>query len=282
MKIVVDSGSTKADWIVFDKEHQCSHSFATLGMNPEVLTEEELENRMKLHPDIQQIKNQVNRIFFYGSGCGTPRSKELVMSALKKIFINAGHIDVREDTYAAVYATVQPKEQAIVCINGTGSNCSYFDGEQVIQEFYSLGYVIMDDFSGSNFGKAIIKSYFLKTMPEDLRNQLEKSFEISADLVKEHLFKKPNPNAYLASFTSFLLDYKRTDFFQQMIHSKIQYFIDHYIKLYEPHKKVPVHFVGSVAYFFQEELKHKLKENGLQCGKIIQKPLDGLIASHKQ
>ena len=36
-------------------------------------------------------------------------------------------IIIKEDTYAAVYAAADIGEKSIVCILGTGSNCTYFD-----------------------------------------------------------------------------------------------------------------------------------------------------------
>ncbi len=281
MKIVVDSGSTKADWIMFGEQDKCAGAFATLGLNPEVLTTEELENRLKLHPDIQQIKNGVDRIYFYGSGCGTPRSKELMEEVLRSVFTNATYFEVKEDTYAAAYATALPGEKAIVCINGTGSNCSYFDGDVLHQAVDSLGYLAMDDCSGCDFGRQLIRDFYLKKMPEELCASFRNLFETDTDIVKNHLYKKENPNAYMASFLPFLLEFKKHPYCRQLLHDKVQFFIDYYIRQFPEWKTVPIHFVGSVAYLFQDEFREVITANGLTYGKVVQKPLDGLIKYHK-
>jgi hypothetical protein len=46
--------------------------------------------------------------------------------------------------------------------------------------------------------------------------------------------------------------------------------------------KVPVHFVGSIAWFLREELKMVLERNDLITGVIRQRPIDGLVEFHKQ
>ena len=54
----------------------------------------------------------------------------------------------------------ESKEPAVVCILGTGSNCSYFNGKEIEQPVKSLGFSLMDDASGNYFGKQLLlKSY---------------------------------------------------------------------------------------------------------------------------
>jgi hypothetical protein len=41
MKLIVDSGSSKADWIAINTSGEMLFSTQTLGLNPEVLTKED-------------------------------------------------------------------------------------------------------------------------------------------------------------------------------------------------------------------------------------------------
>ncbi|MBW3517969.1 N-acetylglucosamine kinase [Flavobacterium sp. NKUCC04_CG] len=282
MKIIVDSGSTKADWIFFDDNGKWMLSVSSLGLNPEVLTVDEFASRVMLLPDVKKYKEEVKQFYFYGSGCGSTRAKQIVYDFFENYFVNATYVEVREDTYAAVYATTSIGSQAIVCINGTGSNCSYFDGSQVHQAVESLGYLAMDDCSGSAFGRLMIRGYYLKMMPEDLRKAIALKYDLHPDVVKDHFYKKENPNAYLASFLPFLIQHKDHPYFQAMIVDQIQFFVDYYIKQFTEAARVPIHFIGSIGYFLQEEFSMVLKQNNLELGKIYQKPMDGLIEFHQQ
>ncbi len=279
MKLLVDSGSTKADWIAVDNDGSVLFLAATLGLNPEVLTENEIIERLNAADSISTNKNIVSSVFFYGAGCGTDRMKLFLKELLQNYFQNA-EVQVYEDTFAAVYGTTPKGEKAIVCILGTGSNCSYFDGEVLHQKVQSLGYIAMDDCSGNRFGRHIIRGYYFNEMPLELRVKLEDEYNLDADFIKNKLYKEANPNAYLASFAKFLIENKETEFCKKYINEEIELFIKHYILQFENAKEVPVHFIGSIAFYLKKELEEALRFHGLQLGNVYKKPMEGLINYH--
>ena len=279
MKLLVDSGSTKADWTVVDNNGIILFSTATLGLNPSVLTADEIIGRLNSNESIVTNKNNVETVFFYGAGCGTDKMKLFLTELLQNYFKNS-EVQVYEDTYAAVFGTTPKGEKAIVCILGTGSNCSYFDGEKLHQKVKSLGYIAMDDCSGNRFGRHIIRGYYFNEMPLDLRAKLEEEYNLDADFIKNKLYKEANPNAYLASFAKFLITHKNTDFCKKFINEEIELFIKYYILQFENAKEVPVHFIGSIAFYLKEELTEALHSRGLQIGNVYVKPMEGLINYH--
>lgn len=279
MKLLVDSGSTKADWIAIDEQGKVIFTTQSLGLNPEVLTKEEILFRLEDKFDISQNKDKATHLFFYGAGCGTDRMKNFLTDVFQEYFSNA-NITVYEDTYAAVFATTPKNEQAIVCILGTGSNCSYFDGHVLHQRVQSLGYIAMDDASGNRFGRHLIRAYYFNKMPKHLVEKFEKDFDLDADVIKQNFYKEPNPNAYLATFAEFLIKNKEEVLFQSFIRKEMTAFIENYIMQYENCKEVPVHFVGSIAFYLKDELKAILSEYGIQMGNVLRRPIDGLIEFH--
>ena len=279
MKLLVDSGSTKADWISIDETGKILFTTQTLGLNPEVLVKEEIITRLNVRFDISLNRENVSNLFFYGSGCGTDRMKNFLHDVFQEYFPNAA-IVVHEDTYAAVYATTPKNEKAIVCILGTGSNCSYFDGNVLHQKVQSLGYIAMDDCSGNQFGRQLIRDYYFGKMPAALAKKFEKAYDLEADVIKHNLYKEPNPNAYMATFAKFLIQYKDEEYCQKLVRKDMQVFVDNYITQYENCKEVPVHFIGSIAFYLKEELKEVLEFNGLTIGNVLRRPIDGLIQFH--
>ena len=279
MKLLVDSGSTKADWISIDEEGKILFTTQTLGLNPEVLVKEEIISRLNDRFDLSLNRENVSHLFFYGAGCGTDRMKNFLHGVFQEYFPNAA-IVVHEDTYAAVYATTPKNEKAIVCILGTGSNCSYFDGNVLHQKVQSLGYIAMDDCSGNQFGRQLIRDYYFGKMPSDLAKKFEKAYDLDADVIKHNLYKEPNPNAYMATFAKFLIQNKDDEYCQKLVRKDMQVFIDNYITQYENCKEVPVHFIGSIAFYLKEELKEVLEFNGLTIGNVLRRPIDGLIQFH--
>jgi len=279
MKLLVDSGSTKADWIAIDEKGKILFTTQTLGLNPEVLEKDEVIERLDDKFDISHNKNKATHLYFYGAGCGTDRMKNYLSVVFQEYFPNA-KIAVFEDTYAAVYATTPKDEQAIVCILGTGSNCSFFDGSILHQKVQSLGYIAMDDGSGNRFGRLLLRGYYFNKMPKDLATEFEEEYNLDADYIKENLYKEANPNAYLATFAKFIIKHKDNEFCKKLIYRELKKFAKNYIMQYENHKEVPVHFVGSIAFYLKDELTEILAQYDIKIGNVLRRPIDGLIAYH--
>jgi N-acetylglucosamine kinase-like BadF-type ATPase len=279
MKLLVDSGSTKADWIAINNAGKVLFTTQSLGLNPEVLNKEEIISRLNERFDISHNAKEVDSLFFYGAGCGTDRMKIFLTEVFQNYFPNA-KVSVHEDTYAAVYATTPKNEKAIVCILGTGSNCSYFDGTVLHQKVQSLGYIAMDDCSGNRFGRHLLRGYYFNKMPAILAKEFETTYNVNPDPVKNNLYKEPNPNAYLATFAKFLIKHKDTDFCKKYIYEEMESFVENYIKQFDNYQEVPVHFIGSIAFYLKEELQEVLSKHNIKIGNVLRRPIDGLIEYH--
>ena len=207
----------------------------------------------------------------------------MLKDVLESIFLNA-EVVVEEDTYAAIYATVGIAHRpAVVCILGTGSNCTYFDGIKVDQRVISLGYSIMDDASGNYYGRKLLRDYFFNKMPHDLKLVFKTRYDVNEDAIKNALYKEPNPNAYLATFAEFLILNKESEYIQNVIKEGLREFVENMILQYaEEIKTVPVHFAGSIAYFTQREIKEVAQEYGFTVGNFERRPIEGLVKYHAE
>ncbi|WP_299228179.1 N-acetylglucosamine kinase [uncultured Psychroserpens sp.] len=282
MILITDSGSTKCDWIAVDNNgNQLHEKIRTKGLNPAILKEKKLNKIIRNSDELMQIKDQVTHVFFYGAGCGTTNPKLILTGVLESIFVNA-LVDVLEDTMAAVRATVNhPSEAAVVCIMGTGSNCSYFDGLRLHQRVVSLGYTLMDDASGNYYGKELIKDFYYNKMPEDIKVAFEHKYNLDADYIKYNLYKQPNPNAYLANFAEFMFLNKDSEYIIELIKRGIRTFANNMIFQYEEElKTVPVHFAGSIAFFSEKEIREVGNELGFTVGNFERRPIEGLVEYH--
>ena len=280
MRLIVDSGSTKTDWIAIDDSGNIIFETQTLGLNPQVLSEAIVEERIINNYELYRIRNEVDSTFFYGAGCGTEPPRKLMEGVLKSIFQNS-KISVKEDTYAAVYSITDPGEPSIVCILGTGSNCSFYDGEIVHQKITSLGYILMDDASGNYFGRQLLRDYYFNKIPKALSDSFAEEFNLGAEEIKTNLYKKSNPNTYLATFAKFVIVNKNEPYIQGLINKGLGLFIENQISQFDNAKELPIHFIGSISYFLKEELEAKLISYGFTLGKILKKPIEGLVSYHQ-
>ena len=281
MILVVDSGSTKTDWIALDNEGLEIFSTQTLGLNPQMLSNEILNERIKNNFDIYKNRKLVSKLFFYGAGCGVKDTQNRILKVFKSIFVNS-EFDIKEDTYAAVYSAVDKGIPSIVNIIGTGSNCSYYDGKNVIQKVQSLGYVLMDYASGNYYGKYLIRAYYFNKMPEYLRDEFSNNYDLSPNSIKNKLYREENPNTYLAGFARFLIENKSNEYFKEIIFKGLERFIDYQILQYDDFSKVDIHYVGSIAYYLKDEITKIGKKYNLKTGKFIQRPIIGLVDYHKR
>lgn len=275
MLLITDGGSTKCDWVLLSDSGEVVFKTTTLGLNPNVVSRNTLIERISDNPNLNEVKSRVETVDFYGAGCSTATPKKNLTEVLYHIFPNA-KITVAEDMLAAALSVTQ--QPGIVCILGTGSNSCFFDGKQVHNAIVSLGYSVMDEASGNYFGKQLLRDYFYKKMPADLSRQFEKNYDLHPDTIKTNLYQQPNPNAYLASFSEFIFTTDDVaNYFQQLLTKGIEDFITHRVLPYTKTHQVPVHFVGSIAYYAQNQIVASLKKHGLKSGDFTQRPIDGLI-----
>ncbi|GAB1858367.1 hypothetical protein MHTCC0001_32040 [Flavobacteriaceae bacterium MHTCC 0001] len=282
MVLIVDSGSTKSDWLAVDTNgNKLMEKVRTQGLNPAILSEKKLYKTINKGEELIANKDKVTHIFFYGAGCGTEKPRALLKGVLEDIFPKAD-VAVNEDTLAAVYATINhPKEAAVVCIMGTGSNCSYYDGDTLHQRVNSLGYTLMDDASGNYYGKQLIRDYYFNHMPENVKVAFGGKYNMDSDYIKYNLYKQPNPNAYLASFAEFMFLQKDSEYTVNLIKNGIRLFAKNMIMQFkEELKTVPVHFAGSIAFFSQKEIREVAEEMGFKVGNFVRRPIDGLVPFH--
>ncbi len=279
MILITDGGSTKCDWILLDKNGNVVLKTRTKGLNPAVVPEENLKERIIANKDLQPFLQQITAVDFYGAGCGTKTPIKLLTDVLSEIFPVA-KISINEDMVAAVYAaTLEP---GIVCILGTGSNSCYFDGKEIHKGIESLGYSLMDEASGNYFGKRLLRDYFYKKMPTQLALDFEKRFNLDPDEIKNHLYKRHNPNMYLASFAEFIFTSKEVNgYFYKLISEGMLKFIEYRILCFKESQNVPIHFIGSIAHYSEDIIKECMKPYHLELGNIIRRPIDGLINYYK-
>ena len=282
MIFIVDSGSTKCDWKAIDnKGNELLDKIRTKGLNPAISSEKKLTKTIKKNKQLKAYRKEVTHIFFYGAGCGTEKAASLLKNVLEKLFINA-LINVKEDTMAAVLATLNSKnEAAVVCILGTGSNCSYFDGDKLHQRVAALGYSVMDDAAGNYYGRQLLRDYYYNRMPENIKVTFEEKYNLEVDFIKYNLYKQPNPNAYLASFAEFMFLNMDSDYILELIKNGIRLFANNMIMQYKKElKSVPVHFAGSIAFFSQDQIKEVANELNFKVGNFERRPIEGLVKYH--
>lgn len=276
--IIADSGSTKTDWRIISNDQEIG-VISTIGFNP-VLTNTELIIK-ELAPVFadNSLNQSVEAIHYYGAGCWNVDSCSVVLKALASIFPTA-EINVTNDLLGAARA-VCGHEAGIACILGTGANSCLYDGKKIVDNIPALGFIMGDEGSGAYLGKRLLQSYFYRALPKEIAEKLTATHAISKKIMLEQVYYNKGGNRYLASFAKFLIREKEHPFVKQLITDSFDIFIKRQLLKYENTTEYPIHFIGSIAYFLKDILSDTLATNGLQLGKIIKQPIEGLVDFHK-
>lgn len=275
--LIADSGSTKTDWAYIDNNHDVTE-FHSKGMNPFNITTEDLrlEIEQKVLPNIKD--KHISNMYFYGSGCQTQKKQQELKNVFS-LYLPNTNINIQGDLLASARATCGHKA-GISAILGTGSNSCVYDGENIIANIPSLGYVLCDEGAGTNIGKLVLRSYLRYQMPKDLAIEFSKLYPGQTADFLDRLYKGPVPNYYLASFAKFAITRKDNDFCKNMIQEAFESFFIMQITKYEGYKQLPISVVGSVGYYARDIFISVAKSFDTKVDKIIKAPMDELIQYH--
>lgn len=275
--LIADSGSTKTHWCLIDANGK--KVIQTIGINPYQMNNEAikevLENELYPHLNSETIKN----LHFYGAGCSTKVKCNLIDSVLQDFFKQA-NIEIHHDLLGAARALCG-HEAGIACILGTGCNACYYDGTEIQDQMNSLGYVLGDEGSGAYMGKIFIRDYFQNVMPADIQNLFREEFNPVLETILDNVYNQPRPNRFLASFAPFFLKNIEHPYVLELVSSSFDDFFSKYVLKFKESKNTKIHFLGSIAYHFSDVLISSALKAGLQPGKILESPIQGLIDYHK-
>ncbi len=276
MILVADSGSSKTDWLLTVPNSTETKQFRTAGLNPYFLSEKEIFKILQDQgAEMAAYANDIAEIYFFGAGCSSPDRHEIVSNAISQLFPKS-YISVDSDLLGCAYATCG-HEKGLCCVLGTGSNISFFDGENIHEGKHGLGFVLGDEGGGSWFGKALITDFLYGKMPDDICKQFAEAYQLDKEIVIKKVYQTASANSYLASFTRFLSKIRSSEYGQSLLRAGLLEFVDTNIKSYPQYHNYKCHFVGSIAFVFADELKAVCKEQGVHVGKIIQQPIHDLL-----
>ena len=276
MKLVIDSGSSKADWL-FLNNNQVLSRIETLGFNPMLNNAELFKTSFLAHKN-KPNPTSITQVFFYGAGCSTPQSISLAEKTLQDLFPNA-KIEVENDLIGAARATSQGKP-AVVAILGTGSNSCLFNGIKVIDQVTNLGYLLGDEGGGYSIGREILRSFFYRELPPELTVAFQDKYQLTRNKLVDKIYNSPSPNREIAAFAEFALHYRSEESIQEIVMDTFQEFISRNLLKYQITTSIPIHFIGSISYLFRNKLEYLLTKNSMLPGVFLRKPIDGLGQYH--
>lgn len=276
-KLIADSGSTKCEWCLINNGKK--KTIYTQGISPYFLSKDDIIVliQKELLPKLKNVV--VDEIYYYGTGLGNINNVKTIKLALKKVFPTT-KIEAENDLLAAARGLCG-KEKGIACILGTGSNSCYYNGKKIVKNSPGLGYVLGDEGSGAYLGKKVIQHFLYNTFDEELMSKFNATYQTDKIEILEAVYKKPLPNRYLAAFTQFLAENRGHYMIENIIEDGLNEFFFNHLYKYRETWSLPINFVGSVAFGFKDVLQDLCNCYELELGKVLKKPMDGLIIYHQ-
>lgn len=268
--LIADSGSTKTDWAFMGMRMQ------TQGINPFHQDEDTIRGILKdeLLPQLTSDIRHLTSILFYGSGV-RPELEEKMIRLLAEAFPQAEHIEAHGDLLGAARALCGNRE-GIACILGTGANSCLYDGERIVKNTPPMGYILGDEGSGAVLGTRFLNALYKNRLSDEVKVAFEAYAKMSMAQVIERVYRQPMANRWLASLSTFIHQQIGNQQIEQLVIDNFRDFIRRNIAPYQ-RKDLPINAVGSIAYYYKEQLGKAVKEEGYTLGKIVRSPLDALV-----
>lgn len=296
LKLIADSGGTKTDWTLLNSPYpgqwDIIESFQTQGITPihqkpDVIRQilaQEMMSRLSTFPRAALVNTNVLEgsllskieVFFYGSGC-TPAHVPMMKQMLGEVFQNE-KIGVFSDLQAAARSLCQ-HEEGIACILGTGSNSCLYDGNDIVQNTPALGYILGDEGGGAVLGRLFMNAIFKNPAYQSVRDEYLKENKLTqADIINK-VYREPLANRFLATTSLFIGQHIDNPLLSGLVEQNFRQFFRSNIVPYN-RPDLPVHFIGSMASYYQQQLAQAAQAEGFQLGKVMKSPMEGLITYH--
>jgi len=275
MILIADSGSSKTDWQMVGSGTPVVH---TQGINPFHQTGETV--RCILHEELlpKVAADGIDTIYFYGSG--VRHEMEAVMTQLlAEAFPMAKKIRAHSDLLGAARALCG-RSEGIAAILGTGANSCLYDGLRIVKNMPALGYILGDEGSGAVLGKRFLHALYSGALSEDLVFLFESETRLSLQEVIHRIYRQPMANRFLASMSEFIHRHIDNEELRLLVHENFADFFRVHIAGYL-RKELPVSFVGSIAWYYQDLLREVSEAQGYSLGTVLKSPLEGLLRYHQ-
>ncbi len=273
--IVCDAGSTKCQWAIV-RSGQIVHTIESVGVNPALLSVDEI--KALLPADFLRLSPRVP-IYYYGAGCIGAEVNARVVHALDSV-CQPSSVCVESDMLGAARATLA-HDKGIVCILGTGANSCAYNGSQIVESIRPLGYILGDEGSGADIGKALVADALKGFLSADITNKFFAFASVGYAQIVENIYRHKGANAYLARFARFALDNMSDPQIADIVSARFRLFLQRNVLRYSSeYLSAEVNFVGGVANAFKDILAGECASVGLKMGRVCCRPLEGLVAYH--
>ena len=276
--IIVESGATKSDWRVLERNGREIKRFFRAGTNVSTMRMEDVLATLAEAVTTEGLEN-AGGFYLYTAGIVTPEVRSEVESLVRERF-GIGEVDIQNDLMGAARGACG-HEPGIAAILGTGSNTCFYDGKSLTQKVYSGGYVIGDDGSGASLGKLFLADYIKGLVPEPVASDFAREFDASYAGIVQGVYRSVSPSGYLGSLAPMILRHYDHPYAKDLVDRNFQAFIDRSLLRYDV-ASYPVGIVGGFGWACRDILRPLCEKAGIRISRFIKAPIEGLCEYHTE
>lgn len=285
MVIIAESGASKTDWRAVSADGTIS-SLRTAGMNlasadPGFVSTVLSEAVSGLNPSGEEVK----ALHFYAAGLiatgdAVPENAAGIDPVLRAAFPCAS-IEYASDLLGAARA-VCGREAGVAVILGTGSNTCEYDGERIVRNVRSGGFILGDEGSASRLGRLFVSDFLKGIVPEPVASDFAATYDTDYQTIVRNVYKGDSPAGYLGSFAPFITHhYDSCPYVRDLVRDNFIALFDRCLSRYgEAGRRIGV--VGGFGAALKDVFLEIAALKGVSVGVIEASPVEGLVRYHSQ
>lgn len=311
MKLIIESGATKADWCLIDSDGAVRSRFRTGGINLASMDASAVSQHAGdavsfVRSDGFSPENDVTEVFFYGAGVigediftrlypegqrnlrKKAREKEDAgKDAVRKAFPGAV-FHFNSDLMAAARG-LYGDGSGLVAILGTGSNSCLCCCGEIVRNIRPGGFILGDEGSAAALGKMFLADYVKDMLPVEVADAFYTEYFLEYEDVVRLVYRSAAPAASLAAFAPFIVGWQENHHVRSMIRRNFRDFIERSLMQYlgdpwengEGVRDVEVRVTGSFGCACKGLLYETGRDYGISFTSFVPAPIDGLIQYHR-
>lgn len=278
MKIIADCGATKSEWRVLHSDGSVSNLTAQ-GINASAMSAESIIRT------ISDIKEQISatdtsdaEIYLYMAGFPSDALQTEITDVFSQGF-KVSHIEFQTDLTAAARA-ICGHRPGIAAILGTGSNSCQYDGEKIVKQVYSGGFILGDEGGAATLGRLFISDFIKGLIPSEIAEDFKSRFPSDYGSIVASIYKSTgSPSGYLGSLAPFIMEHYGHPYIKELVDGNFRSFFRRCIKQYDTDTN-SIGIVGGFGYALQETIQSIASEEGISISVFLRDPISGLVEYH--
>ena len=285
MTIIAESGASKTDWRSVSADGTIT-SLRTAGMNlasadPGFVSNVLSEAVSGLNPSGERV----GALHFYAAGLiatggDVPENAAGIDPVLRSAFPCAS-IEYASDLLGAARA-VCGRDAGVAVILGTGSNTCEYDGEKIVRNVRSGGFILGDEGSASRLGRLFVADFLKGIVPEPVASDFSATFDTDYQTIVRNVYKGDSPAGYLGSFAPFITGYYDScPYVRNLVRDNFLALFDRCLSRYgEAGRKIGV--VGGFGAALKDVFIEIAASRGVSVLTVDASPVEGLVRYHTQ